>query len=255
MLVVWGGYIMKKLNLIIILLIIFLIVLSVGILFTSGILQQSDNMKTIALSSTCTLDVIESDTNISTYADTVKVYNDTKNGICVVSYNSQEADESQGNALGGAVAFATMRDALTIGENLEDLNSFSLYKCDGYYSAKLAKNTTHDNIVIVCKDLDLLKKIVSSVKFTNNTVVNNNSNISKDSSVNNVNTSSDTHSNTSSDTGSNVNDKPDGVSDEVWESHLRVMEYRENNPYSAEDGRRFSTVEERNAYQSQLAST
>ena len=60
MLVVWGGYIMKKLNLIIILLIIFLIVLSVGILFTSGILQQSDNMKTIALSSTCTLDVIES---------------------------------------------------------------------------------------------------------------------------------------------------------------------------------------------------
>ncbi len=235
---------MKKSYLIIILVIIFLVVLSIGILFTSGLLKNSNNMKTIALSNSCTLDVIESDTNISMYADTVKVYNDTKNGICVVSYNSQEADEGHGNALGGAIAFAGVRDALTIGENLEDLNGFSLYKCDGYYSAKLATNVTHDNIVIVCKDLDLLKKIVSSVKFTNNTVESNGTVDNKKSNVNNVNASLST--------SSSSNDKPEGVSDEVWNAHLDHMEYRENNPYSAEDGNRFSTVEERDAYQSQL---
>ena len=173
---------MKKQNIIIIALIAVIIMLSIGILFTSGLLKQTDTMETIALSNTCTVNVTESDVNFTTYADTIKLYNDTENEIEIISYNSEEAFEGADNALGGAVAFAGIRDALTIGENIDDLNGFLLYKCDGYYSAKLVNNSTHDNIVIVCKDLDLLKKIVSSAKFnTNNTaavedITNNNAN-------------------------------------------------------------------------------
>ncbi|MBR0371338.1 MAG: hypothetical protein IJH63_11545 [Methanobrevibacter sp.] len=230
---------MEKLNIIIIILIAMLAILSIGIIFTSGILQHQDNMKTIALSNTCTINVTESDTNITLYADTIKLYNDTKNGIEIISYNSQEAFGGNGNALGGAVAFAGIRDSLTVGENIGELNGFALYKCDGYYSAKLVNNVTHDNIVIVCKDLDLLKKIVSSAKFTNN---GDNGNNSTDTQ------SSKTSNNTTSDTT-----KPAGVSDEEWQAHLDLMEWRESNPYAAEDGSRYATIEERNAHQAQIS--
>ena len=234
---------MKKLNIIIILLVIGVILLGIGILFTSGMLSQPQNMKTIALSSTCTAEVVESDTNMTLYADTINLYNDTKNGIEIISYNSQDAFGENNNALGGAVAFATIRDGLTVGENLEIINGFSLYKCNGYYSAKLADNTTHDNIVIVCKDLEMLKKIVSSVKFSNNTNDTNNTSDSKT-----VNT--DTVKNTASSNSSNS--KPAGVSDEEWQAHEQMMSYRESHPYAAEDGSRYATKAERDAYQSQL---
>ena len=235
---------MKKLNIIIILLVIGVILLAIGILFTSGMFSQSQNMKTIALSSTCTADVVESDTNMTLYADTIKLYNDTKNGIEIVSYNSQDAFGANNNALGGAVAFATIRDGLTVGENLEIINGFSLYKCNGYYSAKLVNNTTHDNIVIACKDLEMLKKIVSSVKFSNNTDDTNNV---SDSKTVNTNTVKNTTSSDSSST------KPAGVSDEEWEAHEQMMSYRESHPYAAEDGSRYATQAERDAYQSQLS--
>ena len=231
---------MEKLNIIIILLIAMLAILSIGILFTSGILQHQDNMKTIALSDTCTINVTESDTNLTLYADTIKLYNDTKNGIEIISYNSQEAFDGNGNALGGAVAFAGIRDSLTVGENIGELNGFSLYKCDGYYSAKLVNNVTHDNIVIVCKDLDLLKKIVSSAKFTNNTDNGNNSTDTQNSKTDN------NKSNTST-------TKPAGVTDAEWQNHLDQMEYRESNPYAAEDGSRYATIEERDAHQAQIS--
>lgn len=235
---------MKKLNIIIILLVIGVIFLAIGILLTSGMFSQSQNMKTIALSSTCAADVVESDTNMTLYADTIKLYNDTKNGIEIVSYNSQDAFGANNNALGGAVAFATIRDGLTVGENLEIINGFSLYKCNGYYSAKLVNNTTHDNIVIACKDLEMLKKIVSSVKFSNNTKDTNNT---SDSKTVNTNTVKNTTSSDSSNT------KPAGVSDEEWEAHEQMMSYRESHPYAAEDGSRYATQAERDAYQSQLS--
>lgn len=241
---------MKKLNIVIILLIIVIIILAVGILFTSGTLQNTNNMKTIALSSTCSVDVIESDTNITLYADTVKLYNDTKNGIEIVSYNSQDSFDGNGNALGGAFAFAGIRDALTVGENLEIINGFSLYKCNGYYSAKLVNNSTHDNIVIVCKDLELLKKIVSSVKFNNTT---NNTNSSNSTAVS-QNSNTGENQNANNQVNSN-NDKPEGVSNEEWQAHLQQMEYRETHPYAAEDGSRFESQSERDAYQSKLSSS
>ena len=228
---------MEKLNIIIILLIIVMAMLGAGILYTSGVLNHTENMKTITLSSTCTIDVIESDTNITFYADTVKLYNDTKNGIEIVSFNSEDAMNGEGNILGGAAAFAVIRDGLTIGENIGQLNGFNLYKCDGYYSAKLVNNLTHDNIVVVCKDLNLLKKIVSSAKFMNSTTGNETSNAEVSVKVNSTNTS----------------DKPAGVSDEDWAFHESQMEYRENNPYAAEDGSRFPTIEERDAYEAQLS--
>lgn len=238
---------MKKLNLIIVLLVIGIIILGVGILFTSGILQQSENMKTIALSNTCSIDVIESDTNFTTYADTIKMYNDTRNGIAIVSYNSEEAFDGNGNALGGAVAFAGIRDGLTIGENIGELNGFNLYKCDGYYSAKLVNNVSHDNIVIVCKDLNLLKKIVSSAKFTNSSNDSNNT-------VNSGNSNTATKNNNVS-ANANNNQKPAGVSDEDWQTHQQMMDYRESHPYAAEDGSRYATQSERDAHQSELSSS
>lgn len=235
---------MKKLNVIIIILVIVIAMLCVGILFTSGVLNQTQNMKTIALSSTCTIDVIESDTNITLLADNIKLYNDTKNGIEIVSFNSADAEAGNGNILGGAVAFAAIRDGLTIGENMENVNGFTLYKCDGYYSAKLASNATHDNIVVVCKNLDLLKKIVSSAKFTNNSTAND--------TVNTV--SSNTKAPNTTNTSTSSSDKPDGVSDEDWAFHESQMQYREENPYAAADGSRFPTIEERDTYQAQISS-
>lgn len=194
---------MKKLNIIIILLVILIIIIGIGILFTSGILQQSNNMKTIALSNTCSINVSQSDTNISSYADTIKMYNDTKNNIAIVSYNSQEAFNGTGNALGGAVAFAGIRDGLTVGENIGELNGFSLYKCNGYYSAKLVNNVTHDNIVIVCKDVDLLKKIVSSAKFNTKNVTTNNTVNTTQSSSNEISTTNNNHSTSNNPSTSN----------------------------------------------------
>lgn len=202
---------MKKLNMIIVLLVIVIAILGIGILFTSGILQHSDEMKTIALSDSCTINVTASDTNVSLYADTIKLYNDTKNAICIVSYNSQEAFGGNGNALGGAFGFAGIRDSLTVGENLGDLNGFTLYKCDGYYSAKLVNNSTHDNIVITCKDLNLLKKIVSSAKFNKTDVTVDKVNTEDSASTSNADSSNGKTIYGYWDTGEPIYDK------ETWE--------------------------------------
>ncbi|SDA45309.1 hypothetical protein [Methanobrevibacter millerae] len=83
-------------------------------------------------------------------------------------------------------------------------------------------------MVAVCKNLDPLKKIVSSVKFTDNSTANETASNTPSSSTKALNTTR---------TGSN--DKHAGVSGEDWAFHESQMQYREENPYPAEDESRF----------------
>ena len=83
-------------------------------------------------------------------------------------------------------------------------------------------------MVVVCKNLDPLKKIVSSVKFTNNSTANETASNTLSSSTKALNT-----------TNTCSNDRPAGGSDEEWAFHESQMQYREENPYPAEDRSRF----------------
>lgn len=134
-----------------------------------------------------------------------------KNGVkfwnwsdgALVSYNSQE--ESNGISLGGAFGFYAIKELVRSG-NSENIDGITIYELNGkqlsdmnlgnsddtFYCAHIVNSATHDNIVICCKDKNVLIHMVKSINFKNgkNAV---NETITSDNSVDNVKNTDNTN--------------------------------------------------------------
>ena len=118
----------------------------------------------------------------------VKFWNWTDGAL--VTYNSQEG--SNAVELSGALGFYAVKELVRAGAS-ENIDGFTVYTLDAnqltdsiktngngeFYCVHLFNDTTHDNIVICCKDKDVLLHIAKSIQYkksNNDTVEENNVN-------------------------------------------------------------------------------
>lgn len=152
-------------NHIIIILAIFIIITAAGIGFTL-FSHKNIEYKTINLSNGTTIEVPISDDATFTKDDVgLKTYFSKSFKTVVTSFNSEEDWD-----LAGGIAFAGLRDSLISQANiLETYNGYTIKETDvnntHYYVTVVGNNNTHDNILILSSDLDILKHILGSIHF------------------------------------------------------------------------------------------
>lgn len=142
----------------------------------------------------------------------VKFWNWT-DGV-LVSYNSQEGNNRV--ELTGALGFYAIKELVKTG-NAETIEGITIYELTGeqlskfnmtknndkFYCVHLVNDTTHDNIIICCKDKNILTHMVKSIQYktsnstntTNLNVTNSETTITNAPSTNNVTSSNDEKSN------------------------------------------------------------
>lgn len=96
----------------------------------------------------------------------------------LVTYNSQEG--SNAVELSGALGFYAVKELVRTG-NSENIDGFTVYTLDAnqlaesiktngdgeFYCVHLVNDTTHDNIVICCKDKEILLHMAKSIQYKN----------------------------------------------------------------------------------------
>ena len=119
----------------------------------------------VNISSGTTIEVPKEDDVSWTEEAGVKLYTCPSRHVIMQTVNSQE-----NLTLGGAIAYAAIRDAI-----IENATSVELYK--GYdirqrtingtdfYVVSITNDETHDNILILSKDLGILKHMIDSIDF------------------------------------------------------------------------------------------
>ena len=156
---------MNKNQIIIIILALFIIIAAAGIGFTL-FSHKNIEYKTINLSNGTTIEVPISDDATFTKDDVgLKTYFSKSFKTVVTSFNSEEDWD-----LAGGIAFAGLRDSLISQANiLETYNGYTIKETDvnntHYYVTVVGNNNTHDNILILSSDLDILKHILGSIHF------------------------------------------------------------------------------------------
>ena len=94
----------------------------------------------------------------------------------LITYNSQEG--SNANELSGALGFYAIKELIKTG-NSEKIDGYTVYKLDGselsdsvktnengeFYCIHLVNDTTHDNIVICCKDKNIAIHMAKSIQY------------------------------------------------------------------------------------------
>ena len=146
------------------------------------------------------IEITSDGTTIEVPANQVKYLGDTdgvkywnwSNGA-LVTYNSQEGNNAI--ELNGALGFYAIKELVRNGDS-ENIDGFTVYKLDAdklsdnvktngngeFYCIHLTNETTHDNIVICCKDKDITLHMAKSVQYkAANT--DNNTNNSEDSNL------------------------------------------------------------------------
>ena len=105
----------------------------------------------------------------------------------LVSYNSHEGNNII--ELSGALGFYAIKELVRTG-NAETIEGVTIYeltgeqlsdvniqnKHDKFYCVHLSNNTTHDNIVICCKNKNILMHIVASIQYKVNSAINSTNN-------------------------------------------------------------------------------
>lgn len=164
---------MEKKNIIIIGILIVIICILIGAIFVT--LTNSVNYERIEIVPNGTS--IEIPTNQAQYiGDTegIKFWN-WSNGA-LITYNSQEGSNT--NELSGALGFYAIKELIKTG-NSENIDGFTIYKLDGnklshniktntngeFYCIHLVNDTTHDNIIICCKDKNIAIHIAKSIQY------------------------------------------------------------------------------------------
>ncbi|WP_458456343.1 hypothetical protein [Methanobrevibacter sp.] len=145
-------------------LIVAIALLAIGIgyfLFANSVEYQ-----TIQISSGSTIEVPKADdVKWEIDANGIRIYSCPSKRVSVISFNSAE-----NMTLVGAGAFAMAREAL-----MADADMFEIYKSyeikkneingTTFYLVNISSNETHDNIVIGCGDLDILKHMLDSLSL------------------------------------------------------------------------------------------
>lgn len=164
---------METKNLIIIGILLVIICLLAGAIF--GTLTNSVNYERI--------EIVPNGTSIEIPTNDVKYLGDKEgvkfwnwsNGV-LITYNSQEG--SNAVELSGALGFYAIKELVRSG-NSENIEGFTVYQLNGqqlsnsnvsvngdvFYCIHLVNETTHDNIIICCKDKDVALHMAKSIKY------------------------------------------------------------------------------------------
>ncbi|MDD5960232.1 MAG: hypothetical protein PUC09_06250 [Methanobrevibacter wolinii] len=124
---------------------------------------QYNNIK---MSESCSMDIpVSNKLTNTTIGDNISVINDTQHDLIIMYYNSNSDNLS--SDLSDGVKLASTRDSYKIGAEQQTLNNQSVWynKDTKYYMAFLGNDTTHDNILIVTKNKDILTHIMTSIHY------------------------------------------------------------------------------------------
>lgn len=124
---------------------------------------QYNNIK---MSESCSMDIpVSNKLTNTTIGDNISVINDTQHDFIIMYYNSNSDNLS--SDLSDGVKLASTRDSYKIGAEQQTLNNQSVWynKDTKYYMAFLGNDTTHDNILIVTKNKDILTHIMTSIHY------------------------------------------------------------------------------------------
>ncbi|OWT32558.1 hypothetical protein BGI41_07045 [Methanobrevibacter sp. 87.7] len=120
----------------------------------------------VELSPSCTIDIPVSNNLVNnTIGDNISQINDTQNDFFIMYYNSNSGNLS--SSLGDGVKLAAIRDSYKIGAEQETINNETVWynKDTKYYMTFLGNDTTHDNILIVTKNKNILTHVMTSIKY------------------------------------------------------------------------------------------
>lgn len=151
--------------------------------------SQQDNYGTLKLSSSCSVSVPLVENNVESVNKDIMNYSFNKNDLNIIYQKSINDTEIK-----------SLNEKQVSKAQLTEDNIY-YDKSTGIYSAFIENNDTSDSIIITCKDLNLLKKIKNSVKFSKQTKNLNTTNTSNNTTNNEVvNTGNDETTDTASPT-------------------------------------------------------
>lgn len=147
-----------------IIIVLLLIVLAILLfIVANAYFNQNVEYQSIYLSNATTIDVPVSDEAEFVSDDLgIKYYQDPKYDVSIISWNSQEELSIRG-AADVAAQFEKQKGGNT--PTIEDGVPIYYNSESGMYCIEAGNDTTHDNILIMCKDKDMALKIYHSIKF------------------------------------------------------------------------------------------
>lgn len=163
---------METKNIVIIAILVIVICILVGLMFT--MMTKTAEYDRIEITSNGTTIELPSQAEYMGDTNGIRFWN--WSGGEIVSYNSQEG--GNGSELSGAFGFYAIKELVRAGDS-QSIDGFTVYKLnsnqisdnlkldiDGeYYCIHFTNETTHDNIMICCKDKDVLLHIAKSIEF------------------------------------------------------------------------------------------
>lgn len=140
-----------------------LVVIAVVLVSSFFLLNYDETVKykSVSLTDSCTIDLPISDDSIKSVQNGINIINDTRHDMVLMYFNS-----AQGNQM-AAVELEYTRDDFMESSKAETLNNQTIWHDEenGTYMGFIGNYVTHDNILIICKDPEMLTHMMNSAKY------------------------------------------------------------------------------------------
>ena len=115
----------------------------------------------IGLTNTSTIEIPITDGSISSDINGIHVINDTKHDLTLMYFNSDEGNQV------AAVELEYIRNDFVANAVQENINNQTVWHNEenGTYMAFIGNYLTHDNIMIICKDPEMLEHMIGSARY------------------------------------------------------------------------------------------
>ena len=145
-------------------LLVVLLVIAVVLVSSFFLLNYDETVKynRVSLTNTSSIEMPISDQSTTAVVHNgINLINDTKHDLTVMYFNS-----AQGNQV-AAVELEYIRNDFISNSVQETLGNQAIWHNEenGTYMAFIGNHVTHDNILIICKDPEMLEHIITSVKY------------------------------------------------------------------------------------------
>lgn len=145
-------------------LLVVLLVIAVVLVSSFFLLNYDETVKynRVGLTNTSSIEMPISDQSTTAVVHNgINLINDTKHDLTVMYFNS-----AQGNQV-AAVELEYIRNDFISNSVQETLGNQAIWHNEenGTYMAFIGNHVTHDNILIICKDPEMLEHIITSVKY------------------------------------------------------------------------------------------
>ncbi len=151
----------KKTIIIGIVVVILVIIIAAGFLFLTA--EQEVTYTKSNISSSCSIDLINNgNITTSTMGKNIHVFNETKYGVTIISYNTANSTLS---SISDMITFTTLRDSYKLNTEQATIANKTCYlnKDTGVYLFILENTGTFDNVLIITKDKNILEHTISSI--------------------------------------------------------------------------------------------